>query len=210
MWNKYLQEEIDKLVTTLHELSPEYRSGVISLVQDKLFTHMTSEHTRTLMHPMHEWLLPPVNIQRAPYIPPPEQRVEQRVNTANEQRVERFTKLPVLTRITNAPPIMAVPNPTQKRTLKLTKWTHSKSGQRTLQCSTYHTHSLALSCPCSHAKSSNSALAISLYGHPHCCAWSNANPTNALHPSQRGVAKQKHYTKGGYKCYKFSYQMRVG
>jgi hypothetical protein len=64
---------------------------------------MTIDNTRTLTLPMHDWLLPPGNIQQAPYIPPPEQRVEQRVNTSNKQRVEHFTKLPVLTRITGAP-----------------------------------------------------------------------------------------------------------
>jgi hypothetical protein len=69
---------------------------------------------------------PPANIQRAPYIPPPEQRVEQRVNTSDKQRVERFTNISVLTRITDAPPIMDTPNPTQKCTLKLTKRIHSK------------------------------------------------------------------------------------
>jgi hypothetical protein len=129
MWNEHLQEVINKLVTTLHELPPEKRSWVISFVQDKLSTHTTIDHTRTLMHPMHDWLLPPTNIQWAPYIPWSEQMVEQRVNTSDEQRLECFTNVPVLTRITNAPSIMAAPNPTQKRTLKLTKQTHSKRTQ---------------------------------------------------------------------------------
>jgi hypothetical protein len=126
MWNKHLQEVINELITTLYKLPPEKCARVISLIQDKLSTHTTIDDTRTLMHPMHNWLLPPANIQRAPYILLPEQRVEKRVNTSDKQRVEHFTKLPVLTRITDAPHIMAAPNTTQKRTLKLTKWTHSR------------------------------------------------------------------------------------
>jgi hypothetical protein len=118
MWNKHLQEVNDKLITTLHKLPPEKCAHVICLVQDKLSTHTAIEHTRTLMHSTHEWLLPLANIQRAPFIPPPKQRVEQNANTSNQQSVERFIKIPVLTRITNAPPIMAAPNPTQKSTLK--------------------------------------------------------------------------------------------
>jgi hypothetical protein len=126
MWNKHLQEVINKLVTTLHKLLPEKHARVLFLFQDKLSTHTTIDHTCTLTHPTHDWLLPPTDIQRAPYIPPPQQRVEQRVNTFGKQRVERFTKIPFLIRITDAPPIMAAPNPTQKRTLKLTKQTYSK------------------------------------------------------------------------------------
>jgi hypothetical protein len=103
MWNEHLQKVIDKLVTTLHELPPEKCPHVISLVQDKLSTHTTIDNTRTLMHPTHNWLLPPADIHWAPYIPPPEQRVEQRVNTSDKQRMEHFTKIPVLMRITNAP-----------------------------------------------------------------------------------------------------------
>jgi hypothetical protein len=126
MWNKHLQEVTNKFVTTLHKLLPKKQSSVISIVQDKLSTYMTIDHRCTLTHSMHDWFLPPTNIQQAPYIPPPEQRVEQRVNTSDKQRVERFTKILGLTRITNAPPIMAAPNPAQKGTLKLTKQKHSK------------------------------------------------------------------------------------
>jgi hypothetical protein len=51
---------------------------------------------------------------------------EQRVNTPNEQRQDNQIDIPMLTRITDAPPIMNAPNPTQKRTLKLSKRMHSR------------------------------------------------------------------------------------
>jgi hypothetical protein len=90
MRNKHLQEVIDKPVTTLHKLPLEKCSRVISIIQNKLSTHTTIDHTRTLAHPMHDWLLPPAIIQWAPYIPPPEQRVEQRVNTSDKQKGGAF------------------------------------------------------------------------------------------------------------------------
>ncbi len=94
--------------------------------------------TCTLTNPNHELILPPGNLQWAPYIPPPEQRVEQRVKQRVEQRVEQRLELrveqrvetptlppaPTITRITNALLIMAAPNPTTKHALRLTKCTH--------------------------------------------------------------------------------------
>jgi hypothetical protein len=70
------------------------------------------------MHLTHDWLLPPANIQRAPYIPLPEQRVERRVLPSDEQRVMKFEDVPIILRITDAPPIMAAPNPMQRHFLK--------------------------------------------------------------------------------------------
>jgi hypothetical protein len=46
-----------------------------------------------------------------------EQRVEHRVDDATPPNAIR--------RVTDAPPIMAAPNPTTKQVLKLTRWTHS-------------------------------------------------------------------------------------
>ncbi len=70
--------------------------------------------------------LPPGDLQLQPYIPPPEQRVEQRVEgdieKIGQERVETL-----LTRITDAPAIMITPNPMAPRWLKNTK--HSQSCQ---------------------------------------------------------------------------------
>ncbi len=61
------------------------------------------------------------------YIPPPQQRVEQRVIGGEvEQENVHNDPHPVLTHITDAQPIMAAPNPTTKQALKLTKQTHSR------------------------------------------------------------------------------------
>jgi hypothetical protein len=79
--------------------------------------------------PSHEWLLPKGDIQLTPYVPPSQQvdaqRAKQRVNAPNEQQQDDQNNVPILTRITDAPPIMNAPNPTQKRTLKSSKRTHS-------------------------------------------------------------------------------------
>ncbi len=51
-----------------------------------------------------------------PVIPLVEQRVEQRLDDATPPNAIR--------KVTDAPPIMAAPNPSTKQVLKLTKWAH--------------------------------------------------------------------------------------
>ena len=104
MWNKHLQEVIDKLNTTLQEMPPKQRARVISLVQRKLTSaNSNSKATRKLTNPNQDWMLPPGDLQRSPYIPSVEQRVEQRVAADTEPLP------PVIQRITDALPIMAAP-----------------------------------------------------------------------------------------------------
>ncbi len=126
MWNKHLQVVIDELVTMLHEPPPEKRGRVLKLVTNKLATWLLTGPPRSLTHTNHKWLLPSADPQLMPYIPFPEQRVEQRVIRGEVQRdnVHNYPH-PVLIRITNAPPILAAPNLTTKQALKLTKRTHS-------------------------------------------------------------------------------------
>jgi hypothetical protein len=119
MWNKHLQKVIDELNTTLQEMPPQKSARVIFLMQRKLRSaNSNSKATRTLTNPNHDWMLPPGYLQRSPYIPPMEQRVEQRV-AADTKRPP-----PVIQRITDAPPIMAAPNPTTKCILRLIKRRH--------------------------------------------------------------------------------------
>ena len=106
-------------------MPPPKCARVISLVQRKLTSADSNrETTRTLTTPNHDWMLPPGDLQRSPYIPPVEQRVEQRMATDTEPLP------PVIQRITDAlPTIMATPNPTTKRTLRLTKRMHMQRTQ---------------------------------------------------------------------------------
>jgi hypothetical protein len=118
MWNKHIQEVSDELVTRLQEMPARKQSGVLSDIRSKLaLTNPT--YKRTLTCPMHEWMLPPGDLQRVPAIPPIEQRVEQRVDDATPPNAIR--------RVTDAATIMAAPNPTTKRVLKLTKRTHLRT-----------------------------------------------------------------------------------
>jgi hypothetical protein len=130
MWNKHLQEVIDKLVTSLHELPPEQQSRILSHVMAKLSAPPPVATPRRLTHPSHEWLLSRGDIQLAPFVPPSlqvdTQWAEQRVNAPNKQQQDDQIDIPMLTKITDALPIMNAPNPTQKRTLKLSKRTHSR------------------------------------------------------------------------------------
>ncbi len=70
--------------------------------------------THTLTAPSQAWMLPRGDIRLSPYEPPPHQRVEQGVDTPNEQRVTMPPSDPIITRIMDAPPIMNAPNPMQK------------------------------------------------------------------------------------------------
>ncbi len=85
MWNEHLQEVIDEFITTIHEMPPEKQNKVVTLVKQKLASHQLDKHNRTLTNPLQHWILPPGDLQRAPYIPPPEQRVEQRVTDTTNQ-----------------------------------------------------------------------------------------------------------------------------
>ncbi len=85
MWNKHLQEVIDKLVTTLQEMPPEKRNRVLTLVAKILVAGQLHDPKHSLTYPGHEWILLQGDLQRAPYVPPSKQRVpKQRVP---EQRV---------------------------------------------------------------------------------------------------------------------------
>ncbi len=106
---------IDKLAMTLNELLPEQRGKFLTMVFKCLKLGQIDEPTHTLTAPTQAWILPQEDIQINPYVTPPPP-IEQRV------------LLPTTTiqRITDAPPIMNTPNPTQKQCLKLTKRTHSR------------------------------------------------------------------------------------
>jgi hypothetical protein len=121
LWNKQLQEVTNKLVTTVREMPPEKQTRVITLVQQKMASHRKDGTTCTLTNPLHHWILPPGNLQRVPYVPPPEQRVEQGVS---DIATDVAPPPPPITRIMDTPPIMAAPNPATKRTLHLTKRSH--------------------------------------------------------------------------------------
>jgi hypothetical protein len=137
MWNKHLQEVINELVTTLHELPPDKRICIMSRIMAKLSAPLIVAEPRQLTYPGHEWLLPRADVQLNLYVSLPvervvpigEQRVEQRVEQMVEPRVDIPANVPIFQRITNAPPIMNPPNPMQKRKLKLTKRTHSRRTQ---------------------------------------------------------------------------------
>jgi hypothetical protein len=122
-WNKHLQEVINKLVTTVRKMPPEKQTRVITLVQQKLASHCKDGTTCTLTNPLHHLILPPGDLQRVPYDPLPEQRVEQRVS---DIAMDIAPPPPPIMRIMDAPPIMATPNPTTKRTLRLTKQSHPR------------------------------------------------------------------------------------
>jgi hypothetical protein len=122
MWNEHLQEVINKLVTTLHELPPKKRIRIMSRITAKLSAPLVGAEPRQLTYPGHEWLLPRADVQLNLYVPPPvervvpigEQRVEQRVKQMVKPTVDIPANVPIFERIINAPPIMNAPNPTQK------------------------------------------------------------------------------------------------
>ena len=109
---EHLQGLTDEVVNTLSIMTPMKQQQVLTSLRAKLAAHQPT--TSHVTHPLHAWLLPSDDPQIAPPTVPstrPEQRVP-------EQRV------PMLQRITNAPPIMAAPNPTNKRLLKTTPRSH--------------------------------------------------------------------------------------
>jgi hypothetical protein len=130
MWDEHLQEVIDELVTTIQEMPQNKRNRVLTLVAEKLAAGQLNNPKRSLMHSKHEWIFPQGDLQRAPYVPPKEQRVpkqrvpKQRVMLDDAEQTNNMPPQP-LARITNAPPIMLAPNPTTRWALRLTKRTHS-------------------------------------------------------------------------------------
>ena len=114
LWNENFQEVIDELAMTLNHLPPERCARFISKVFQRLQSTHGEPATCTLTAPSQERQLPREDIQLNPYIPPAKQRVEQitPVPPPDKQRVP--TPSPIQ-RITDAPPIMNAPNPTEKR-----------------------------------------------------------------------------------------------
>jgi hypothetical protein len=92
----------------------------MSRVTAKLSAPYEYIETCSQTYPGHKWPLPRADIQLAPYMPPPKQRVDQSVKLRVDTNVHTFQCT------TNAPPIMNAPNPTQKRSLKLTNRMHGR------------------------------------------------------------------------------------
>jgi hypothetical protein len=126
-WNKNLQEVINELVSTIKDMPEDKQRQVLTLVKQKLAT-LAFDNDRCITNPIHEWLLPPGDIQPLPRRIATTQRVEHRVEQPATQRVSPtpLTATIPITRITTAPPIMSAPNPTAKRTLKTTLRTHQQ------------------------------------------------------------------------------------
>ncbi len=103
LWNEHLQEVFDELATMLNKLLPEKQARILSLVFTKLETTAPLTPTRTLTAPSQAWMLPRGDIQLAPYVPPPQQSVEQRMGTPPKQRVTTPPAAPIITLITDAP-----------------------------------------------------------------------------------------------------------
>ncbi len=100
------------LATTLNKLPPKQCAKFLTMVFKRLQLGQIDEPTRTLTAPTQAWMLPQGDIQINPYVTPP---IKQRVPLPTT----------IIQWITDAPPIMKAPNPTQKQRLKLTKRTHS-------------------------------------------------------------------------------------
>jgi hypothetical protein len=131
LWNEHLQEVVDELVTTLQEMNPTKRTGVLTNIIKKIDTSCRDNDTRTITAPAHQWMLPDGDIQHHPYIHPAPSS-EQRVDEAREeQRVDHS-----VTRITDTPPIITAPNLTAPRQLKKTARTHSRITRNNIPGST--------------------------------------------------------------------------
>jgi hypothetical protein len=120
MWNKHLQEAIDKLVTTIKEMNLDKQTHVLTFIRQKSATSLPMDDHRRLTSPLHEWILPPRNPQRVTRIPTPEQRVAQRVDNS----IPPADVPTPLTRVTDALAIMVAPNPITKQSLWLTHRTY--------------------------------------------------------------------------------------
>jgi hypothetical protein len=123
----HLQELTNEMVSTLGAMTPVIQRHLLNLVQKKLSDEGICPGGPTfLMSPCHAWILPEGNEQQVPQAVAPMQD-QQRVVTSGEQRVgptHEIILIKDLRRMSEAPPIMNVPNPTTKRVLKLTKRVH--------------------------------------------------------------------------------------
>ena len=123
----HMHELTNEVVSMLKNMTPEKQPRVLTLFQAKLADALTRpEGPAFLSSPCHAWILPEKDFQRVPQIRTPTQD-QQRVAPSAEQRVGTtpdITAIQDLCRMSNAPPIMNVPNPTTKRALKSTKRVH--------------------------------------------------------------------------------------
>lgn len=118
---EHLRGLTNKMVATLKTMTEAKQWKVLTLLNAKLANHNNPPSSDIATHPLHEWMLPDDDPQRLPpmlYNAAGEQRV---AHTLPEQRVPMPSSL---RRITNAPPIMAAPNPTNKRMIKMTLRSH--------------------------------------------------------------------------------------
>jgi hypothetical protein len=110
-------------------MTAEKQRRVLTLVWAKLSDETLSPGGPAfLTSPCHTWILPEDNFQQVPQPRAPTQD-QQRVAQSDEQRVgpnPTITKLDFLCRMSDAPPIMNVPNPTTKWALKTTKRVHRR------------------------------------------------------------------------------------
>jgi hypothetical protein len=112
-------------------MPPNKCNSVPTLVAEILAAGQLNDPKCSLTHPGHNRILPQEDLQRAPYVPPNEQRVpkqrvpKQRVMLDDAEPTNYMPPQP-LARITNAPPIMSALNPTTRRALRLMKRTHSR------------------------------------------------------------------------------------
>jgi hypothetical protein len=118
VWNKHLQEVIDKIVTMIHKLLPEKCLRIMSCATAEFSALYESIEQCSLAYPGHEWLLLQADVRLALYMTPPKQRVDQSL----KQRVD--TNFHTFQRIIGAPSIMNAQNPTHKCSLNLTKRMH--------------------------------------------------------------------------------------
>jgi len=125
--NDYMKELMNKVVSTLKNVTAEKQRRVLTLFKLKLSdATVHPEGPAFLKSPCHAWLLPVKDLQRVPQVRAPTQG-QQRVAPSAEQRVgttPKTTTFQDLRQVSNAPPIMNAPNPTTKRVLKSTKRVH--------------------------------------------------------------------------------------
>jgi hypothetical protein len=121
----HLQGLTDKMIVKLSASTPGKQSRVLNLVWSKPAAQDLPPSPQVLTHPLHKWMLPakdPQCFPRHEAITP----YKQRVGIAPEEQRVSAPAIQPLCRITNAPLIMAAPNPTMKQNLKRIKHTHSR------------------------------------------------------------------------------------
>jgi hypothetical protein len=125
MWNKHLQDVIDKLVTTLKEVPPEKRTHLLTLVKKKY--HQAKSRT-----PNGVFLTLVMNesyhggFSNSAICSPTQTKGDAPAGTKGECPA---SPSPNLACIMDATPIMLAPNPTRQQALKTTKRTHSRQTQ---------------------------------------------------------------------------------